>query len=349
MLATHTVRSATGLDAFRPSIIRIHEMPVSSDTSRTLYAPALSFPQQVTTEQAINALREMRVDNDSIYYLFVTDYHEHLVGVVSLRQLIVAPPTARLFEVMDQRLITLPPDATLEEQADLMSKTGLLALPIVDEEGRLVGAVDTNDLIEALKDEATEGMYQLAGVCKHDHMNHPLVNAAGDRVVSLMVSLFGIFLAAWIISLYQNTIAQVAILAAFIPIVTSPGKIAGTQTLTFVVRSLMLGNVRLPDAKQVFSRELIVGVTNGLCLGAAVGCITWVWQSNALLGLIAGLATLLSLLIAVVVGVVIPMMYKTLRINPACASEQFVSAITTLCALGIFLGMSVLATQMGYL
>lgn len=349
MLATHTVRSTAGMDIFRPSIIRIHEMPISSETSHTLYAPALSFPQQVTTEQAINALREMRLDNDSIYYLFVTDYNEHLVGVVSLRQLIVAPPNARLFEVMDQRLITLPPDATLEEQADLMSKTGLLALPIVDEEGRLVGAVDTNDLIEALKDEATEGMYQLAGVCKYDDMHHPLVNAAGDRIISLMVSLLGIFLAAWIITLYQNTIAQVAILAAFIPVVIGPGKIAGTQTLTFVVRSLMLGDVRMHDAQKVFSRELIVGVFSGLCLGVAVGCISWVWQSNAMLGVIAGLATLLSLLIATVVGVVTPMLFKTLHINPACASEQFVSAITSLCVLVAFLGMSTLATQMGYL
>jgi magnesium transporter len=348
MLATRIVRTAPGLDMFRPSVIRIHELPVVAETPQTLYAPALSFPQHITVQQAIEALREMQLENDSIYYLFVTDYNEHLVGVMSLRQLIVASPTSRLFEVMDRRLITLPPDATLEQQAELMSSTGLLALPIVDDEGRLVGAMDVNDLIAEVKKEATEGMYTLAGVCKKDAMDLSLINAAGDRMLSLIVNMVGMFIAAWVVRMFSHTTGQFAILAVFIPVILGQTKTTGTQTLTFVVRSLMLGKVLLHDARRVVSRELAIGMFNGLCIGFVVGCISWFWQSSLVLGVIAGGATFVSMLVASGIGVFVPLVFKAFRIDPARATDQIVTAMTYVCALFFLLGMGTLALHMGY-
>lgn len=346
MLAT---RTATGLDMFRPPVIRIHELPVVPTAPRQLYAPALSFPQHVTVQESIDALRKMNPVNDSIYYLFVTDYEEHLVGVVSLRQLIVSSPGTRLFEIMDRRSITLPPDASLAEQATLMHETGLMALPVVDEEGRLVGAVDTNDLISAVKDETTEEMYRLAGVCKDESIDRPWFHAATSRVTSLMVNLLSVVLLAWIISRFDTTIAHVAILAAFIPIVIGQSKNASFQTLTVMINSFLSGKITKSNTRKMFNREIFIGIVNGLCIGLLVGIFGWLWQGSVMLGVVAGVSTLGALFVAALMGVIVPVLLKMMHFNPSRWAAMLVTTSTHACALAFFLGIGTLAEQLGYL
>jgi magnesium transporter len=346
MLATRTV---AGLDMFRPPVVRVHEMPVSSTSLRPLYAPALSFPQQVTVQQAIDALRQMQTENDCIYYLFVTDYEEHLVGVVSLRQLIIAPPGARLFELMDRRTITLPPDASLAQQARLMRETGLMALPVVDEDGRLVGAVDTHELIAAVKDETTEEMYHLNGVGKNEEIDGGVLENATGRISWLLFNMVSVFLLAWIVSLFSDTITQMAILAAFIPVVAGQGRNASMQTLTFFLRSLMLGKINRTNVRKVAGRELAIGVTNGLLIGGLVGIAGWFWQGNIALGLIAGLATWGAMLIAPIAGVLVPFLLKSCHLNPSKGATLLVTTVVHSSALLLFLGLGSIMSSMGYL
>jgi len=346
MFATRTV---AGLDMFRPPVVRIHEMPVSSTSLRPLYAPALSFPQQVTVQQAIEALRQMQTENDCIYYLFVTDYEEHLVGVVSLRQLIIAPPGARLFELMDRRTITLPPDASLAEQARLMRETGLMALPVVDEDGRLVGAVDTHELIAAVKDETTEEMYHLNGVGKDEDIDGGIFQNAPGRISWLLLNMMSVFFLAWIVSLFSHTITQIAILAAFLPVVAGQGRNASMQTLTFFLRSLMLGKINRTNIRHVVSREMAIGVTNGLLIGGLVGIAGWFWQGNIALGVIAGLATWGAMLIAPIVGVLVPLLLKSCHLNPSKGATLLVTTVVHSSALLLFLGLGSIMRSMGYL
>jgi magnesium transporter len=291
----------------------------------------------------------MQPDDTSVYYLFVTDYEEHLVGVVSLWQLVSAPPGARLFELMDRRQVTLPHDASLEEQAHIMSETGLQALPVVDEDGRLVGALDMNDLLNAMKDEATERLYHLAGVGKHETIDRSLFDSVRDRLLWLACGFIGIFLAVWMVSLFESSIAQVVVLALFIPIILDQGRSAGMQTLTLVVRSLALGKVTFDNARHVLRRELVGSTLTGLGLGVLVGAAGYLWQGSAALGLIAAVVTVLNLLVAAVVGVLIPLALKRLQLNPACGSAVLVTTATGLCGLFFFFGLSTLALQMGYL
>ncbi|NJN67520.1 MAG: magnesium transporter [Chloroflexaceae bacterium] len=346
MLAIH---SATGLEMFRPPIVRIHELSLEPAAPRLPCAPALSFPQHITVQQAIEALRQMPPESDSIYYLFVTDYEERLVGVVSLRQLVVAPPGSHLFELMDRRVITLPDDASLEEQAHVMSQTRMLALPMVDDEGRLVGAVDTHDMVAAIKDEATETMYRLATLSASEDHERPLFASARERILGLVLHLFGMVVAGWMISTFSHTLAHMVTLAVVLPIVSGQGRVAGTQTLTLVVRSLALGKVRIAKVRQVLNHELSIGLVNGLGVGLLVSIGMWLWQGNGIPGLVAGVATAATLWVAAGAGVLVPTLFKAVRLDPARWSLAVVSTIVYGCSMLFFLGLSTLAWHAGYL
>lgn len=313
------------------------------------YAPALCFPQHASAQQVIEALRQMRPDAESVYYLYVSGPGERLVGVISLRQLVVAAPEARLESFMTRQVLTLPADLSPEEQAQHLADTGLLALPVVDADGRLVGALDASDLLDAVAEEATEDMYLLAGVDKDEEITTPLRRAARDRVFWLMINSATAFLAASVVSGFAEVIAQAAILAAFMPVVAGQGGNAGTQTLTFIVRSLALGEVSFANARRTLLRELAIGLSNGLCIGLLVGTIGWLWQGNLALGVIIAVAMVCNLLLASLVGVLVPLTLRALKIDPALASSIFVTATTDTCGFLIFLGLGMAALNMGYL
>lgn len=346
MLAIH---SATGLEMFRPPVVRIHELSFEPATPRMPCAPALSFPQHITAQQAIEALRQMPPENDSIYYLFVTDYEERLVGVLSLRQLVVAPPGSHLFELMDRRVITLPDDASLEEQAHVMSQTRMLALPVVDDDGRLVGAVDTHDMVAAIKDEATETMYRLATLSASEESERPVFPSARSRLLGLVLNLIGMVVAGGIIAAFSHTLAHMVALAVILPIVSGQGRVAGTQTLTLVVRSLALGKVRVENMRQVLNHELSIGLVNGIGMGVLVGGGMWLWQGNGLPGVLAGVATAATLWVVAAAGVLVPLLFKAVRLDPARGSAALVTTIAYGCSLLFFLGLSTLALHVGYL
>lgn len=345
MLAT----SATRMDLFLPPIVRFHELPASVAASQLTYAPAMSFHQQATAQQAIDTLRQMESETDTVYYLFVTDAQERLVGVVSLRQLICAAPGARLFEFMDQRQITLAHDAPLDQQARLMSDSGLLALPVVDEDGRLIGAMDVADLIRVLQTTATSEMYELAGLRTTESVEHSTSATAGHRTAWLVASLLIGLLAAWVISSFEGIIASAAVLAAFLPLVARLGSQAGQQTRTFLVRSLALGQVGPANRQQVFSRELLAGLINGAMIGSLAGLAGWLWHGQAAFGLVIGLAVLGNLLLAALLGAGVPLACRALRIGPAQVSTLVVPMVTDLCGFILVLGLGTLALQAGYL
>jgi magnesium transporter len=344
MLAT---RSIIHMDVFRPSIVRVHELPTASTACRPLYAPALSFPQYITVQQAIDALRQ--TNDDSIYYLFVTDYENHLVGVVDIRQLVTASPDAQLFEVMDKRKITLPPDASLEEQAHVMCTSGLMALPVVDEAGRLVGAMDTTDLIGAVKDEATRQIYQLAGIGQHDDLTHSVWHSIWHRMGWVIANLVSILFIGWVVSLFYETITHVVMLAVLIPLVVGTSRGGGMQTLSLVVRSMALGTIRDVRYQHIIRHEGIVGMVNGLIAGLLGGGVMWLWQQQLALAVVAGVALCGTFFVAAIVGVVMPFLLRSLHVNPSYGASFLVITISNACGIMLCMGLGSLALQAGYL
>lgn len=343
------IRNATERGPLRTPSIRPTFHGSAPELGELLYAPALSFPKHATAQQVIDALRMMRPGDESVYYLFVTGEEDRLVGVVSLRQVVTAAPTTRLDSMMSREVVTLPYAMPPEEQAHILGDSGFLALPVVDEAGRLVGSLDATELLSAVEDEATEDMYHLAGVAADEELERPLARAARDRVFWLMINMATAFLAAAVVSRFQSVIAQAAVLAAFMPVVAGQGGNAGTQTLTFIVRSLALGEVSFHNARRTFLRELFIGVCNGLTIGLLVGVIGWLWQGSVGLGVVIGVAMLGNLIMASLAGVLVPLSLKALRIDPALASSIFVTTVTDVCGFALFLGLGATALSMGYL
>ncbi|NTU84643.1 MAG: magnesium transporter [Chloroflexales bacterium] len=342
-------RTTTDRDALRAPVIRPRFHGAAPAGVDLAYAPALSFPRHATAQQVINALRMMRPGNESVYYLFVTGEEDRLVGVVSLRQVVVAHPDTRLEAIMSREVVSLLVTMAPGQQAHVLGESGFLALPVVDEAGHLVGSLDATELLSAVEDKATEDMFHMAGVARDEELERPLNRAARDRVGWLMFTMAAAFLAAAVVSRFTGLIAHVAILAAFLPVVVGQGASAGFQTLTFIVRSLALGEVSLRNARSALGRELLLGLCNGLVIGILGGLAGFAWQGSAALGLVVGLAMLGTLIVAALAGVAVPLALRALHIDPARTSSIFVTTATSLCGLGLLLGLGALASQMGYL
>jgi magnesium transporter len=303
---------------------------------------AITFRGSMTAAQAIELLRRSAPDEETAYYIFVTDDAERLIGVVSLRSLVVAKPDARLETFMHRDLVTADVGTDQEECARILAKYDLLALPIVDDDQRLVGIVTADDVIDVLEEEATEDIYHLANVSAEEDVYASPLKTSRRRLMWLMINLPTAMLAAWVVSFFEGTIAQVAILAVFAPIITGQGGNAGIQTLTVIVRSMALGQLGVSEGWEALRREAIVGLLNGLAFGLVVGAIAYVWRGQPLLGLIAALAMFVNMLVAAAAGTLVPLFLKACRADPALASGVIVTTVTDVTGAATFYGLATL-------
>ena len=298
--------------------------------------------QDMTVDEAIWHLRHLSPVSENIYYLFVQDNQNHLVGVVSLRDLVVAKPGMIIRGIMDQDPISIQVAADQEEAARLMQRYDLLALPVVDDVGKLVGMITYDDLLDVLEDEATEDIYRLGGIPKEQPADVPLFTAMKTRLPWLVLNLVTALISAAVLSLFENTIAQVAVLAAFFPIVAGVSGSAATQTLTVTVRGLALGDIAPKEGLRTLVRELLLGLVNGLSIGVIVAVIALVWKGTPLLGLVVGASTLLNMLCAGLAGVVVPLLTQQLKFDPALASPILVTTTTDTLGYFVYLGLATL-------
>lgn len=298
--------------------------------------------QDLTAREALDHLRTVAPDAETVYYLFVVDDDVRLVGVVSLRELVLCLPEKLIQTVMDQDVITIPVEADQEEAARLMARYDLLAVPVVDAHNHLLGIITHDDLVEVLEVEATEDIYRLGGVTQDQPVDTGVSTTLRSRVPWLVLNLGTAMISAFVLSLFSNTIAQFAILAVFFPIVAGVSGSAGTQTLTVTVRGLALGLVELRDGLRTLSREFLVGLMNGIIIGVIVALIALIWQSNPILGLVVGAATFFNLICAGVAGVLVPLGMSVLKIDPALASPVLVTTITDTFGYFFYLGIATL-------
>jgi magnesium transporter len=295
-----------------------------------------------TVEEAISHLRRVSPDSEAVYYLFVVNQAAQLVGVVSLRQLVISRPSTRVADVMDPNVFYVDAAADQEEAARLMSRYDLLALPVVDKQGRLLGVITHDDLVEVLEEEATEDIYRLGGVPDDRPADASIGSALRTRLPWLMLNLVTAMASATVLSLFESTIAQVAALAAFFPVVAGVSGSAGTQTLTIIVRGLALGEMEPRDGLRALGRESLVGVANGLALGLLVGVVALMWKGTAMLGVVVGVATLLNMIGAAVAGVLVPLGMQVLKFDPALASPILVTTVSDALGYLIYLGLATL-------
>lgn len=285
--------------------------------------------KDITAAEAISHLRAIVPKAGTVYYLFVVDDEVKLVGVVSLLNVVMADPDTRINEIMNPEIINVTSDTDQEDTARLMARYDLLALPVTDNENHLLGVITHDDMVAVLEEEETEDIYRLGGVPdERISITVSPVSQLRSRLPWLVLNLGTAMISVVVLSFFEDTISQLAVLAIFFPIVAGVSGSAGTQTLTITVRGLALGEVSPRNGIAALTREVLIGLANGLVLGVLVGLIALVWKGTPILGLVVGVATLLNMITAGFAGVLVPIGMYLVRIDPALASPVLVTTIT---------------------
>jgi magnesium transporter len=309
-------------------------------TAGRIMNPAVfALNEDLTVGEAITALQGSR-DVEMVFYLYVVDVRRHLVGVTSLRRLLLVSPETPLKRIMTPDIISVRVDTDQEEVARQVASYNLLAVPVVDEENKLVGVVTVDDVIDVIKDEATEDLLRLAGVSGDERISTPAGEALRKRLPWLGVNLVTAFVAASVVALFEGTIEKVTALAVFMPIVAGMGGNAATQTLTVIVRGLALGELSWANARKALGKEAVVGLGNGLALGLVAAGVAWVTKNDPMLGLLLGMAMVCNMFVAATAGTLVPLGLKAMKVDPALASSVFITTFTDVVGFASFLGLA---------
>ena len=308
---------------------------------RIMNPKVFALSEDMTAAEAITALQGSR-DVEMVFYLYVVDVRRHLVGVISLRRLLLVPPATPLKRIMTTDLTSVRTDTDQEEVARLVASYNLLAIPVVDEENKLVGVITVDDVIDVIKDEATEDVYRLAGVAGDDRVFSTAAESLRKRVPWLEVNLVTAFFAASVVALFEGRIRELPLLAVFMPVVAGMGGNAATQTLTIVVRGIALGELTWANSRKALFKEAAVGIGNGLACGLVGWLVVWLWKGDFWLGGILCAAMIINMFVAATAGTLIPLALRAMKVDPALASSVFITTLTDVFGFASWLGLGTL-------
>lgn len=306
---------------------------------RIMNPNVFALSEDLTVAEAVAELQSA-INVEMVFYLYVVDARRHLVGVTSLRRLLLVGRETPLKRIMTPDVFSVRVDTDQEEAARLVASYNLLAIPVVDEENKLAGVITVDDVIDVLKDEATEDLYRLAGVSGDERVDTPAWDALRKRLPWLGVNLGTAFLAASVVAAFEHTISQATALAVFMPIVAGMGGNAGTQTLTVIVRGLALGELSGANARKALFKEAGIGLGNGVALGVVAALVAWATKGNPVLGLLLGMAMVCNMLVASTAGTLVPLGLRAMKVDPALASSVFITTFTDVVGFASFLGLA---------
>jgi len=282
--------------------------------------------EMITAKEAIEAIQNAE-EAEMVFYLYVVDERNHLVGVISLRQLITVPPDTRLKKIMNTDVISVRTDLDQEEVAKIVSRYNLLAVPVVDNENKLVGIITVDDVIDVIREEATEDFLKMAGTGEEEIVNRSIFTSIKLRIPWMIGTLIGEgIIGATIINKFHSILETVVVLASFLPAIMAIGGNVGNQSATIVVRGLATGKINIKQLWKIIFKEIRVGFILGIIYGILLGLISLILQKElAIIGVIIGLSVVISMTSAAFIGTFIPMVLKRLGIDPAVATNPFVT------------------------
>jgi magnesium transporter len=336
---------------------QIQKRPAASDVGELLEYPeqtagrimnpkVFALSEDMTAGEAITAVQSAR-DVEVVFYLYIIDSRRHLVGVASLRRLLLVPPTTPLKRIMTTDIISVRADMDQEEVARQVASYNLLAIPVVDEENKLVGVITVDDVIDVIKDEATEDVYRLAGVSSDDRVFTKPSESLRKRLPWLQVNLVTAFVAASVVAIFEGAIYRWSALAVFMPVVAGMGGNAATQTLTVIVRGIALGELTWANSRKALLKEAAVGIGNGVACGVVAAIVVWIWKGSPALGAVIGAAMVINMFVAATAGTLIPLGLRALKVDPALASSVFITTLTDVFGFLSFLGLATLVLKYG--
>ena len=333
------------LEAMTESREVIPLLEYADDTAGGLMNPEfLAVSRNLTAVLALDVIRIRARDAEVTSYALVMDEQNKLVGHVAIVDLALARDEQIVAELAQDDMVSVTVDTDQEECARIMQRYNMNELPVVDGGGVLRGIIMGDDVLDVLKEEATEDMYRLAGV-GGEAVFGPLAGAVKSRLPWLGVNLVTAFMAALAIGLFETTIGKVVALAVLLPLVTSQGGMGGIQTLTLAVRSMALGELPSVQGVRLVSRELILGAAHGLLFGLLVGIVAYAWKGDYMLGVVLAIAMLGNMLIAGLTGAGVPLLLRKAGLDPAVSSAVFITTFTDIMGILLFLGIATVVIE----
>ncbi len=318
----------------------------NEDTAGGIMNPVvLTVNSDMSVQDVLNHIRiKAEEDNMELYYVYVVDKQNHLLGVVSLRKLLTSPITQKVEDIMISDIVKLHVDDYSDYIIDEFMKYQYNALPVVDLYNRLKGMITWDDVHDLFEEETTEEIYQSSGIStevvdEDEILSGNVFNAIRARTPWLFITLIGEFLAVNVAHHFDHTFTMLPIVATFMPLLAGLGGNIGTQSITLMVRGLSTGQVTLSSAMHHILRESFIGAAIGLLFGCLVMLATWGWQHNAGLGLIVGLAMAINMMMATVIGTFTPFALKAIKVDPAVASGPVIATTIDVVGLAVYFSL----------
>ena len=323
----------------RGAIARSLDYPENS-AGRRMQTEFIAVGPQWTVGQTIDHMRETPDLPDRFWELYVVDEAGLLKGGIALDRLLRTKRPVPVVEILDEELHPVRVTDDQEDVARLFERYDLVAVPVIDADERLVGVITFDDIVDVIEEEAEEDIRALGGVGREEELSDSVLTITKGRFPWLFANLLTALLASWVIRLFEGSIEKMVALAVLMPIVTSMGGNAGTQTMTVAVRALATRELSSANVWRVIRRELLVGVLNGLCFALIMGVVAIGWFRVNDLGLVMGLAMMTVLVSAALGGILIPLGLVRLGVDPAVSSGPFVTTVTDVVGFFAFLGIA---------
>lgn len=294
----------------------------------------------VTLDVVLRYLRFRGDIPDMTDNLIVVNREDKFLGTIMLTDIVTKEPSLTVAELMHTEIPAIPVDMRSNEVANMFEKFDLVSAPVVDENGKLVGRITIDDVVDVMREAADHSFLGRAGLDEEDDMFAPVVRSSRRRAVWLGFNLLTAFLASWVIGLFEATIQQLVALAVLMPVVASMGGIAGSQTLTLVIRGMALGHISKANQMLLLRKELSIGAVNGVLWSVVIGVVAFWWFESVQLGLVIALAIMCNLVVAALAGASIPMLLRRYGADPALAGSVVLTTVTDVVGFFVFLGMA---------
>jgi len=302
----------------------------------------ITVRRNVSLRTVLRYLRALGELPDYTDKFMVVDRRERYLGILRLRRLVTGRPELSVSEAMESDFQPIPASVADEEVARRFSDQDLISAPVVDDEGRLVGRITVDDVVDVIREESEQTLMNLAGMDEDEDMFAPVLVSSRRRALWLGINLVTALLASWVIGLFEDTIQRVVALAVLMPIVASMGGIAGSQTLTLAIRGIALGQLSQQNARWLVLKELAVGAINGVLWAVVVGGVAWLWFASTTIGLLIATALIINLVCAALSGALLPLSLERLGIDPALAGSVLLTTVTDVVGFMAFLGLATL-------
>lgn len=314
-------------------------MSYEDDTAAALMnTDTVTVRPDVTVEVILRYLRLKESLPEATDYLYVVDKDDKFIGEISLSALVTSPPSKLVSEVMETGFEVIPATMPESEVASLFARYDWISAPVIDEVGTLLGRITIDDVVDVIREDAEHSMMSMAGLDDEADTFAPVFQSTQKRSLWLGVNLFTALLAAFVSSLFETTLDELAVLAVLNTIVPSMGGVAGSQTLTLVIRGMAVGHVTETNSRFLLGKELAIGFLNGLTWALLIAGVIAIWKQDLMLGSVIAFAMMMNLIAAGLAGVMIPLALKKMNIDPALAGSVILTTVTDIVGIFAFLG-----------